>query len=167
MKPFGLDEAWLAITSAENQKDKGERMAQEIQKEFGITVSIGVSCNKIFAKLGSDYRKPDTVTLITRENYRQIAWLPLVSDLLYVGSAPNLRLTGFWISAGRRALIRAARGSGIPAGSEAVKSIYGWRKPGGFYKPPGLKQNVSQKIELHITIYKGGLSDYHQERPPL
>lgn len=66
------------ILPARKQKDKGERTSQEIRKrireELGITVSIGVSYNKIFAKLGSDYQKPDAVTKITKENYRRIAW---------------------------------------------------------------------------------------------
>ena len=101
VEPFGLDEAWLDITSRENQKDKGEKTAQEIRKrireELGITVSIGVSYNKIFAKLGSDYQKPDAVTLITKENYRQIAWPLPVSDLLYVGPATKRKLNGFGV----------------------------------------------------------------------
>lgn len=101
VEPFGLDEAWMDITSRENQKDKGEKTAQEIRKrireELGITVSIGVSYNKIFAKLGSDYRKPDAVTLITKENYRQIAWPLPVSDLLYVGPATKRKLNGFGV----------------------------------------------------------------------
>ncbi len=101
VEPFGLDEAWLDITSRENQKDKGEKTAQEIRKrireELGITVSIGVSYNKIFAKLGSDYRKPDAVTMITKENYRQIAWPLPVSDLLYVGPATKRKLNGFGV----------------------------------------------------------------------
>lgn len=101
VEPFGLDEAWLDITSSENQKDKGERTAQEIRKrireELGITVSIGVSYNKIFAKLGSDYRKPDAVTMITKENYRQIAWPLPVSDLLYVGPATKRKFNGFGV----------------------------------------------------------------------
>ena len=101
VEPFGLDEAWMDITSRENQKDKGEKTAQEIRKrireELGITVSIGVSYNKIFAKLGSDYRKPDAVTLITKENYRQAAWPLPVSDLLYVGPATKRKLNGFGV----------------------------------------------------------------------
>ena len=101
VEPFGLDEAWMDITSRENQKDKGEKTAQEIRKrireELGITVSIGVSYNKIFAKLGSDYRKPDAVTLITKENYRQTAWPLPVSDLLYVGPATKRKLNGFGV----------------------------------------------------------------------
>ena len=62
-----------------------------------VTVSIGVSWNKIFAKLGSDYKKPDAVTSITRDNYREIVWPLPVEDLLYVGRATSARLRGIGI----------------------------------------------------------------------
>lgn len=93
VEPFGLDECWLDITAPHAD---GEQTAQEIRarikRELGITVSIGVSFNKIFAKLGSDYQKPDAVTVISKENYRQKAW-PLPADqLLYVGRATARKL---------------------------------------------------------------------------
>ena len=70
IEPFGLDENWLDVTGDDRT---GEQIAQEIRRrvkaELGITVSVGVSFNKIFAKLGSDYKKPDAVTVISRENY--------------------------------------------------------------------------------------------------
>ena len=90
---FGLDEAWLDVSG--NGTD-GEMIAHEIRKriksELGITVSIGVSFNKIFAKLGSDYKKPDAVTVITKENYRDVVWPLPVGDLLYVGPATRRKL---------------------------------------------------------------------------
>lgn len=92
VEPFGLDEAWLDVTG-----DDGAAVAEEIRRrikfELGITVSIGVSFNKVFAKLGSDYRKPDAVTCITRENYRQMVWPLPVTDLLCVGRSTGERLT--------------------------------------------------------------------------
>lgn len=92
VEPFGLDEAWLDVTG-----DDGAAVAQQIRRrikfELGITVSIGVSFNKVFAKLGSDYRKPDAVTCITRENYRQMVWPLPVTDLLCVGRSTGERLT--------------------------------------------------------------------------
>ena len=60
--------------------------------ELGISVSVGVSWNKIFAKFGSDYKKPDAVTVITRENYREVVWQAPVRDLLYVGPATERKL---------------------------------------------------------------------------
>ena len=84
IEPFGLDEAWLDVT--DNKNMNGKEIALEINRriklELGITVSIGVSFNKIFAKFGSDYKKPDAITEITRENYRDIVWNCPAKDLL-------------------------------------------------------------------------------------
>ena len=83
VEPFGLDECWLDVTAADAD---GVNIAHEIRErikyELGISVSIGVSYNKIFAKLGSDYKKPDAVTEIGRANYQQIAWPLPAGDLL-------------------------------------------------------------------------------------
>lgn len=98
---FGLDEAWLDVTGSNVLFGSGEEIAHEIRKrikrELGITVSIGVSFNKIFAKLGSDYKKPDAVTVISKENYKEIAWPLPASDLLYVGRATNNKLKGLGV----------------------------------------------------------------------
>ena len=94
IESFGLDEAWLDVSG--NDAD-GEVIAHEIRRrvksELGITVSVGVSFNKIFAKLGSDYKKPDAVTVITKENFRDIVWPLPVGDLLYVGRATQRKLS--------------------------------------------------------------------------
>ena len=96
IEPFGLDEAWLDVSGSTLMYGSGVDIAQEIRhrikNELGITVSIGVSFNKIFAKLGSDYKKPDAVTEITKENYRDIVWRLKASDLLYVGRATEKKL---------------------------------------------------------------------------
>lgn len=94
-EPFGIDESWLDLTGCIAVKD-GASAAQEIRErvknETGLTVSIGVSWNKIFAKLGSDHKKPDAVTVIDRENYRSLVWNKPVGELLYVGRATERRL---------------------------------------------------------------------------
>lgn len=96
IEPFGLDEAWLDVTGSSliygSGKDIAEQIRHRIKRELGITVSIGVSFNKIFAKLGSDYKKPDAITVITKENYKELVWKLKVSDLLYVGRATNKKL---------------------------------------------------------------------------
>lgn len=98
VEPFGLDECWLDV-SAPNAD--GVKIAEEIRKrikhELGITVSIGVSYNKIFAKLGSDYKKPDAVTEIQRSNYKEIVWPLPVGELLYVGKATTRKLESYCI----------------------------------------------------------------------
>lgn len=102
VEPFGVDESWMDITGslALFQKD-GLQIAQEIRQrikmEFGLTVSIGVSFNKVFAKLGSDLKKPDAVSVISPENFKQVVW-PLPADtLLFVGKATAARLKKFGI----------------------------------------------------------------------
>ena len=89
VEPFGLDESWLDVTKSIKLYGSGEEIAQkvsqDIQDDLGITVSIGVSWNKIFAKFGSDYKKPNAITVITRDNYKKIIWEQEVGDLLYVG----------------------------------------------------------------------------------
>ena len=91
VEPFGLDEAWLDVTG-EDGLTAARRISARIKRELGITVSIGVSFNKVFAKLGSDYKKPDAITVIDRNNFRTLAWGLPVTDLLYVGRATGERL---------------------------------------------------------------------------
>lgn len=91
VEAFGIDECWLDVTGC-NGEIIAEEIRQRVAFELGITVSIGVSFNKIFAKLGSDYKKPNAVTAITRDNFKSIAWQSPASDLLYVGSATARKL---------------------------------------------------------------------------
>ena len=95
-EPYGIDESWLDATDNATLKGDGFHIAQEIssrmKKELGITVSVGVSFNKIFAKLGSDYKKPDAITTMYEDEFQRKAWCLPVSDLLYVGNATNKKL---------------------------------------------------------------------------
>jgi DNA polymerase-4 len=97
IEPFGLDESWCDLTGSIGLLGSGKKVADEIRQrikyELGITASVGVSFNKVFAKLGSDYRKPDYTTVIARENYRNIVWPLPASDLLYVGRATTRKLS--------------------------------------------------------------------------
>ena len=101
VEPFGLDECWLDVTGTESQAKGGEALAHELRRrvkaELGVTVSVGVSDNKIFAKLGSDYKKPDAVTVFARREMRQRVWPLPVTDLLYVGSATGRKLRNYGI----------------------------------------------------------------------
>ena len=95
IEPFGLDEAWLDVTgSALSGEALADRLRKRAREELGVTLSVGVSFNKIFAKLGSDMKKPDATTLITPENFRQKVWPLPAGDLLYVGPATRRRLAG-------------------------------------------------------------------------
>lgn len=88
-EPFGIDETWLDVTGTMHLFGDGKTIADKIRetvkKEIGITVSVGVSFNKVYAKLGSDYKKPDATTVIDRENYKKIVFPLPVNDLLFVG----------------------------------------------------------------------------------
>ena len=95
-EPFGIDESWLDVSASTSIKGDGMKIANEISKrikhELGVTVSIGVSWNKIFAKLGFDYKKPDAITEFSRENYKNLAWNLPAGDLIYVGRSTNKKL---------------------------------------------------------------------------
>ena len=101
VEPFGLDESWLDVGGSAGLFGDGRQIADtlrtRIKREIGLTVSVGVSFNKVFAKLGSDYKKPDATTVITRENYRQVVWALPVGDLLYVGPATAKKLGRYGI----------------------------------------------------------------------
>ena len=97
IEPFGIDENWIDITGSKLLCGDGSAIAnsirQRIKEELGITVSIGVSFNKIFAKLGSDMKKPDAVTVIPHDKFKDIIWPLPVSELLYVGKSTQRKLT--------------------------------------------------------------------------
>lgn len=97
---FGADECWLDVTDSGCMGDGfqiAQKISDRIKKELGVTVSIGVSWNKIFAKLGSDYKKPDAITVINKENYKSIVWPLPVEDLLYVGRSTQKKLYNWGI----------------------------------------------------------------------
>ena len=96
VEPFGIDESWLELTGCVPDFAAGVEVAQQIRRtisaELGVTVSIGVSFNKVFAKLGSDLKKPDAVSVIDRAHFRQLLSDHPCEELLYVGSATKRRL---------------------------------------------------------------------------
>ena len=102
IEPFGIDECWLDVTESEklfgSARDIAEIIRNRVKNELGLTVSIGVSFNKIYAKLGSDYKKPDAVTVIDEKNYKEIVYPLPVKQLLYVGSATNNKLSSIGIT---------------------------------------------------------------------
>ena len=101
VEAFGLDERWLDVTGSTSLFGDGAAIADDIRTrirhELGLTVSVGVSYNKVFAKLGSDMKKPDATSVITPENFRETAWRLPVSDLLYIGPATARKLAKFGI----------------------------------------------------------------------
>ena len=97
VEPFGIDESWLDVTNtymlfADSPQQLADELRQRIKYETGLTISVGVSFNKIFAKLGSDYKKPDATTVIDRNNYKDIVYPLSVGDLIYVGKSTQSAL---------------------------------------------------------------------------
>ena len=96
VEPFSIDESWLDVTASRRLFGDGKTIADEIRKtvksELGLTCSVGVSFNKIFAKMGSDYKKPDATTVITRDNYRELLWVLPARELFGAGRKTAAKL---------------------------------------------------------------------------
>ena len=96
IEAFGIDECFVDVSGSAALFGDGPKIANDIRRrireEMGVTASVGVSWNKIFAKLGSDMKKPDATTVITEENFRDIVWPLPVEELLYVGRSTKNKL---------------------------------------------------------------------------
>lgn len=101
VEPYGMDECWLDITGTRSLFGSPEKIANEIREtikfELGLTISVGVSFNKIFAKLGSDMKRPDAVTIIPKDSFREKIWGLPAADLLGVGRATQRVLNNYGI----------------------------------------------------------------------
>lgn len=97
VEPFGADECWLDVTGSQKLFGDGKTIADKIRKrvkrESGLTCSVGVSFNKVFAKLGSDLKKPDATTVIDRNNFKRLIWKLKASEMLMIGKHTYERLT--------------------------------------------------------------------------
>ena len=98
---YGIDECWLDISGTDYTFGSPEKVANDIREtikfELGLTISVGVSFNKIFAKLGSDMKKPDAVTVIPKDTFRDKIWGLPAADLLSVGRATQRVLDSYCI----------------------------------------------------------------------
>lgn len=147
-EPYGIDECWLDVTDSKIIKGDGLTIAKEIsnrmKKELGVTVSIGVSFNKIFAKLGSDYKKPDAITTMYKEEFKTKAWQLPVSDLLYVGRATNSKMQKYGIH---------TIGDLARTDIDWITGIFGkmgailWSFANGYDESPIKKENTSAPIK--------------------
>ena len=102
VEPFGMDECWLDVTGSQKLFGSGEKIANElrevIKREVGVTISVGVSFNKIFAKMGSDYKKPDAVTVITKDNFKALLYPLPAGELFTVGKKASDKLKNVGIN---------------------------------------------------------------------
>ena len=154
VEPMGLDECWLDISNPGTGFTEGERVADEIREriksELGITVSIGVSFNKVFAKLGSDYKKPNATTVITAENFREILWPLPAGNMLYVGRASQKTLQRLNI----HTIGDLARAQAPLLKSElGVAGVMLWQFANGLDKTPvGRSRNPVKSVGNGITL---------------
>lgn len=102
VEPFGMDECWLDVSGANMDIAQGLRIAdalrEQARQELGITLSVGISFNKPFAKLGSDLKKPDASTVISRENFRDVVWPLPVDEMIGIGDRMKRKLQGRYIA---------------------------------------------------------------------
>lgn len=120
VEPFSIDESWLDVTASQKLFGSGREIAdsirEQVKRELGLTLSVGVSFNKIFAKMGSEYKKPDATTVISRENFRRILWPLSVRELFFAGKATAEKLAKMGIltigdlAAADKRLLRSAFG---------------------------------------------------------
>ena len=102
VEPFGIDESWLDITGSMHLFGGdpvaiADELRRRVREELGLSISVGVSFNKIFAKLGSDYKKPDATTLISPENWQKIVWPLPVGAMLFVGRSAQRTLAQYGV----------------------------------------------------------------------
>lgn len=101
VEPFSVDESWLDVTASEmllgDAKVIADNIRERVHRELGLTLSVGVSFNKIFAKMGSNYKKPNATTVISRDNFKEILWPLPVSDMFFVGRSTAIKLNNFGI----------------------------------------------------------------------
>ncbi|MCL2757493.1 MAG: DNA polymerase IV [Coriobacteriia bacterium] len=168
VEPFGPDEAWLDVTGSAHLQGGVDIIAREISErikaELGLTVSIGVSWNKIFAKFGSDYKKPDAITWIDTSNYRTIVWEAPVRELLYVGAATEtkLRLVGI-NTIGDIAQASAESMRGLLGKVGEILRIFARGEDTTSVKPYDL---ASENVERGIKSYGNGLTAPHDISNP-
>ena len=148
VEPFGIDESWLDVTGTlhlfgGDARVLADRIRDGVRSRFGLTISVGVSFNKVFAKLGSDYKKPDATTVITRENFRRLVWPLPVADLLYVGRAAaqvfqkfGVRTIGDLAAFDREQLFSLLGKNGVQLHSFASGGDLSPVAPAGQYTPP-------------------------------
>ncbi|MDO4516583.1 MAG: DNA polymerase IV [Bacillota bacterium] len=171
VEPFGIDESWLDVTGTihlfgGDPVALANRIREEMKQELGLTISVGVSFNKVFAKLGSDYKKPDAVTVISRENYRDLVWPLPVTDLLFVGRASartleahNISTIGELAAADREELIRLLGKHGGQLHDYATGAERSPVRPAGTAPPPksvgkGLtfRRNLTGEEEIRAGV---------------
>src|SRR5699024_10713333 len=149
VEPFGIDESWLDITGSMHlfggdAAAIADELRRRVRGELGLTLSVGVSINKVFAKLGSDYRKPDATTVISRENWREIVWPLPVGSILFAGPAAQKALAQYGI---RTLGQLAAADLGLVEGLLGKMGRQLWRCANGLDDAPVRPQHEKEPVK--------------------
>ena len=170
VEPFSIDESYLDVTGSQKLFGTGKEIADTLRKrikdEIGITISVGVSFNKVFAKLGSDYKKPDATTVITRENYKEILFPLSADNLMFVGHASfevlkklGIHTIGDIATCPREVLEQKLGKSGAMLyiyanglDNEPVKSIYEKHQSKSIGNSMTFSRNISSKEDILTAV---------------
>ena len=149
VEAFSIDESWLDVTGSQNLFGTGEHIADELRRrvreELGLTISVGVSFNKVFAKLGSDYKKPDATTVISRDNYKDILFPLPIESMLFVGRNTAQLLRRFYIrTIGELAALPRERAMSV-LGSASGDML--WRYANGLDDSPVRRQGEADPVK--------------------
>lgn len=151
VEPYGMDECWLDISGTDRIFGSAETVANEIREtikfELGLTISVGVSFNKIFAKLGSDMKKPDAVTVIPKDTFREKIWGLPAADLLGVGRATQ-RVLDKWVN----------RSISCPEYVQSIYKMMNWNKDCR-YKVYGRLANSERGLVLVFDLASAVMFD--------
>ena len=149
VEPFGIDESWLDITGSmhlfgNDAAAIADAIRARAARELGLTLSVGVSFNKVFAKLGSDYRKPDATTVISPENWREMVWPLPLGSLLYAGPAAQRALGQYGVrTIGQLANVEPA----LPEHLLGKLGSQLWEYANGLDKSPVRPQHVKEPVK--------------------
>ena len=153
VEPFGIDESWLDITGSmhlfgNDAAAIADAIRARAARELGLTLSVGVSFNKVFAKLGSDYRKPDATTVISPENWREMVWPLPVGSLLYAGPAAQRALGQYGVrTIGQLANVEPA----LPEHLLGKLGSQLWEYANGLDKSPVRPQHVKEPVKSVVN----------------
>lgn len=149
VEPFGIDESWLDVTGSlhlfgGDGKALADRIRATIREETGLTVSVGVSFNKVFAKLGSDMKKPDATTVIPAEGWQSMVWPLPLGDMLFAGRTATETLRKYGVeTVGQLAACDPA----LPEQLLGKMGLQLWQYANGMDKSPVKPRHAAEPVK--------------------
>ena len=149
VEPFGIDESWLDVTGSlhlfgGDARTLADRIRATIREETGLTVSVGVSFNKVFAKLGSDMKKPDATTVIPAEGWQSMVWPLPLGDMLFAGRTATETLRKYGVeTVGQLAACDPA----LPEQLLGKMGLQLWQYANGMDKSPVKPRHAAEPVK--------------------